>query len=303
MPKPRTRLISPLVVLMSAALLGGPASPASARPSLSLGLGGADLNVNVGSTPSPAVTGEVAILPYDQTKGPLQPDVPTPMIVFKNPTGCIPLPPIAHNLYNETNSTVLTYVDSDCLIPALLPPFPVLPGFGAHVDNYGVGAALPVPSYFEATPAVALATGVGGLQAGVSLTAPAPDIAPVVLFVIDGIPMVDYDNPDSSCGLLPGAAHTMLNQGTGTLHVYSDASCATEVNAVPPGSSVHVIMDFSWNYTADAPSATPATAAATKKSACVKTRRVTRSSHKARAKALRACKSTKKAIRSAKHRG
>jgi hypothetical protein len=302
MPKPRTRLVPPLVVLMSAALLGGPASPATAQPSLSLGLGGADLNVAVGSTPSSAVVGEVAVLPYDQTKGPLQPDVPTPMIVFKHPSGCIALPPIAHNLYNETNAAVITYVDSDCTIPALLPPSPILPGFGGHVDNYGVSIPLPLPNYFQATPAVALTTGVGGLQAGVSLTGPTPDIAPVVLFLIDGIPMVDYDNPDQSCGLLPGAAHTMLNQGTGTLHVYSDASCATEVNAVPPGDSVHVITDFSWNYTAGAPNATPATASTPKKSACVKVGRLARTSHKRGAKTVRACKSTKKAIRTAKHR-
>ncbi len=112
---------------------------------------------------------------------------------------------------------------------------------------------LPVPNYFEATPAVALATGVGGLQAGVSLTAPAPDIAPVVLFMIDGIPMVDYDNPDSSCGLLPGRGPHHAQPGDRHAARVLRSSCATEVNAVPPGSSVHVITDFSWNYTAGSP--------------------------------------------------
>jgi len=287
---------------MSAALLGGPASPATARPSLSLGLGPADLNVDVGSTPRSNVAGEVAILPYDQTKGPLQPDVPTPMIVFKKPSGCIALPPLAHNLFNETNATVITYADSSCTIPALIPPAPILPGLGGHVDNYGVSAGLPLPNYFEATPAVVLDTGVGGLAAGVSLTGPPPDIAPVVLFVIDGVPMVNYDNPDASCSPLPGFAHTMLNQGTGTLHVYSDASCATEVNTIPPGSSVHVITDFSWNYTSGATKAAPAPASATTKSACVKARHLARSSRKRGAKAVRACKTAKKAVRGTKHR-
>ena len=303
MSKPRTRLIPPLVVLMSAALLGGPASPAAARPSLTLGLGPADLNVDVGSAPQTNVVGEVAVLPYDQTKGPLQPDVPTPMVVFKNPSGCIALPPLSHNLYNETNSTVLTYTDSNCSIPALIPPFPILPGFGGHVDNYGVGAGLPLPNYFEATPAVVLDTGVGGLAAGVSLTAPPRDIAPVVLFIIDGIPMVNYDNPDASCSPLPGAAHTMLNQGTGTLHVYSDTSCATEVNAVGPGSSVHVITDFSWNYTAGSASSTPATTPVAKKAACVRARRLARSRHARGAAAVRACKASKKATSTARRRG
>jgi hypothetical protein len=277
---------------MSSLLLVGSASPAAAQPSLSLGLGPANLNVALGSTPPPKVVGEVTVFPYDQTKGPLQPDIPTPLVVFKDPSGCIALPPLAHNLYNETNSTVLTYTDASCTIPALIPPFPILPGFGGHVDNYGVGASLPLPNYFEATPAVAIDAGVGGLAAGVSVTAPPPDIAPVILFLIDGIPMVDYDNPDSSCGLLPGAAHTMLNQGTGTLHVYSDLSCATEVAAVPPGSSVHVITDFSWNYTAGATSTTSGPAAA-KKAACVKARHLTRSTRK---KGLRACSTAKKAV-------
>ena len=303
MSKSRTRLIPSVVALMSVGLLGGPASPATAQPSLTLGLGPAQLNVNVGSTPPPSVVGEVAVLPYDQTKGPLQPDVPTPLIVFKNPSGCIALPPLAHNLFNETNATVTTYTDSNCSIPALLPPLPILPEFGGHVDNYGVSAVLPVPNYFEATPTVALNTGVGGLAAGVSVTAPPADIAPVVLFLIDGIPMVTYDNPDSSCNPLPGAAHSMLNQGTGTLHVYSDPLCTTEANAVPPGSSVHVITDFSWNYTGGASSTTTTVAGAPgKRSACVKASRLTRSSHKRAAKALRACQAAKKAVRLAKHR-
>lgn len=59
-----------------------------------------------------------------------------PTKTWENPTGCHPLPPATHVIFNETNRTIEVFADPMCLIP-LEPLTRLPPARSTHVSSVG----------------------------------------------------------------------------------------------------------------------------------------------------------------------
>jgi len=218
-------------------------------------LGPSDVGVNVGDTPTS--------------------ESPSPQVVFKQPSGCLPAPTMTsdgrlpHNLYNQTNVDVLAYADGACTAPLLR----IKANQGSHIDYlfHSFRAVAPIDSNSV----------IGGANVGVGVAPSSEALAPVTIYVIETQPLANFDPVPTGCqvvSFIPGATqiapHSMLNNGTGTLRIYEPANCTGGAVVVAPGYVAHLAGSQSWSYTPAGATARASTRAA---SGCVRARSRSRS--------------------------
>lgn len=275
----RVRRMSALAMVTTSALVLG-SSSAGALPAVSLTgvLGSIGLTAGVGNTPVQTVTGQVAIYAISLAN----PLGAVPWEVDKNPSGCKTLPLGSHILLNTTNAPVTIYVDPFCATIGLTIP----PGLGSHLAF--TGSWSPTPA------SVDIDLGQLDLAAGVS--APQPDVAPVQVFVNDGLPLVNYDTTTSGCTPLPLAAHALFNNSNQTVTAYVDPTCQSSIGAIviPPGEGDHVIYSLAWAYGAPTAAAAPTATKSSRTASCTRSARTR--ARTSRAKKVRICKTSTKHV-------
>lgn len=281
-----------LAVCVGGALLASPVSPAGAQFPLSLGLGATDVGVNVGPTQPSAVQGQVSVLMSNNLA---LTEPPSPLVVFKKPSGCIPAPAaqggrLPHNLYNQTNVDVQSYADANCTFPLLR----IKANQGSHFD-YAFNS-------FRTVVPIDTNTAVAGQNVGVSVAPASAIVAPVSIYDGEAVPLINFDPPPAGCQsvtyVIPQfKPHSMLNNGTGTLRIFADANCQGAATEVPPGYTAHLGASPSWSYGA---AGATAPAAAVRKVSCART---TERKQRAKAAKAKACKrAAKKKPPAARHR-
>ncbi|MFE0461786.1 hypothetical protein ACFW1A_21305 [Kitasatospora sp. NPDC058965] len=86
--------------------------------------------IGVAAAPAQAATGQVVVYASQLE----------PLTVYQDPQGCKQLPPLAHVLNNQTDSTVVVYADRWCTVPFTenaLTLGELKPGYGTHVTGAG----------------------------------------------------------------------------------------------------------------------------------------------------------------------
>ena len=297
MSLPQMRCVRLLAAFVGAVLLG-PAAPANAQFPTSVGLAGNTIGVGVGPTQPTSVLGQVSVLLSNNLE---MTEPPSPLVVFKKPSGCIPAPApqggrLPHNLYNQTNVDVQSYADANCTFPLVR----IRANQGSHFDY--------VFNSFKAVVPIETNTAIAGQNIGVGVAPSSAVVAPVSIYVGELQPLVNFDPPPAGCQSITYtipqfAPHSMLNNGTGTLRIFPAANCQGTAMDVPPGHTAHLGASPSWSYGAAAGTvARVSTRASTRRiAACVRAARRKRGS--ARAAAVKRCTPAKKrSSKAATHR-